>query len=644
MGTGASSNALRMIVGFRTKQPLDERLRNACFFGQKDIIDELLPQVPRGPGGPVDGEDPIGYTPIMYASGSGYPEILEALLQHGATLHHKAQNGYTAVHKAAECGKMRCLAVLIVWRADLNAQSLEGLTPAMIACIEKKDFFLKMLIDHKVDLALKDLNGNTCMDHAKHPGAIDLLEAGLRRRDETEAKRRDQLVQKKASLEVMILDAKRKEQEAKKKKLEAEAEALKAAHEEHLREMAERARRDNDESEAALREKDRLEREEAEMREQRIKQIHKNREIECSVHSVSVGTLCALLAIKNQYVLSMLLESSRAVGKAKQEDQEYHISHMHTLTARKKLITDEMIRLNSTADVPSEFVFTGRHSGVLGQIGWLIAKVSEETRDQNNSLFSELREIEQYFKTNDSAEGQLRRQGEIESFRAQEILNEETEIRRREEEHRLAQIAENERKERWTASLRLAVCKETGLSLPLLTAWISLSNAVTLRLLMKSNELIERDGTDEELLIAVRKLALDKKMFSQQTRDLGLSHSMVPKEYAELAQSGKNCPEHVALSSQLDWLALQIQLLQNDDSETASEGDEEEKFERETCAISLCHWLEDQCPVVSSPLGSRAFRLGRIQGLLSTMKNQLAKCSTSAPIGTESSLRLPEQT
>ena len=104
MGNGA--NALRTIVGLKPKISIDEQLRNACFFGQKDIVDEIIAQVPRGPGGPVDNLDPIGYTPIMYAAGSGYPDILDALLQHGATLNHRASNGFTALHKAAEGGKV----------------------------------------------------------------------------------------------------------------------------------------------------------------------------------------------------------------------------------------------------------------------------------------------------------------------------------------------------------------------------------------------------------------------------------------------------------------------------------------------------------------------------------------------------------
>lgn len=104
MGNGV--NIVRTIVGLKPKIPLDEQLRNACFFGQRDVADEIIAQIPRGPGGLVDGMDPIGYTPIMYAAGSGYPEILEALLQHGADINHQAQNGLTAMHKAAEAGKV----------------------------------------------------------------------------------------------------------------------------------------------------------------------------------------------------------------------------------------------------------------------------------------------------------------------------------------------------------------------------------------------------------------------------------------------------------------------------------------------------------------------------------------------------------
>ena len=313
MGNGA--NTLRAVVGLKPKISVEEQLRNACFFGQKDLVDELLLTVPRGPGGPVDSEDPIGYTPIMYAAGSGFPEILDALLQHGATLNHRAQNGLTALHKAAEGGKIKCLNVLLQWRAEINSQSSLGYTAAMCACLEKKDNFLKVLIANKADLTLRDNKGNTCLDLATHAGTIEILEEGMRERSDVEAKRRAQLAEKKAFLEAKIKEARFREEQAKKKKRADDEEAQRQATERNLREMAEKARRDNEEFEAAMRAQQERERAEAEERTRREQECERARDELCRKKRLSLGTLAAFIALDNQYVLSKLLDASRKVTK-----------------------------------------------------------------------------------------------------------------------------------------------------------------------------------------------------------------------------------------------------------------------------------------------------------------------------------------
>jgi len=320
MGNGV--NVMRTVVGLKPKIALDEQLRNACFFGQKDIVDDIIMQIPRGPGGFVDGEDPIGYTPIIYAAGSGYPEILEALLQHGASLNHRAKNGFTAMHKAAEAGKIKCLQVLLQWRAELNVQSELGYTPAMCASMEKKDNFLKILIDAKADLTLKDKKGNTCLDLAKHAGTMELLEEGLRERSDAEAKRRAQLAEKKALLEARIKEARMKEEEAKTKKKAEEEELQRIATEKHMIEMAEKARLDNEQFERERLERIENERREAEAKLRREMETEKARDEACISKRLSLGTLAAFMTLDNHYVLSRLLDSSRHLGS--ENDKKSH--------------------------------------------------------------------------------------------------------------------------------------------------------------------------------------------------------------------------------------------------------------------------------------------------------------------------------
>ena len=295
---GAGANALRVMVGLRPKIPIDEQLRNACFFGQSDVVEQILLTIPHGPGGPVDGEDPIGYTPIMYAAGSGYPQILEMLLQHGAAMNHVAQNGFTALHKAAEGGKIACLNVLLVWRADMNIQSVEGYSPAMCAVMEKKDIFLKRLIEAKCDLTLRDKKGNTALDLVKHGGTIEILEEGMQLRSGLEEQRRTILVEKRLFLQQKLKETREKEEAEKRAKQVREEAALKSSTEKALRDMAEQAKKDNEAFQKSLMEQRLREEADAEAKRVRQAEIERTRSQGAAERRIRIPTLAAFLSMQ----------------------------------------------------------------------------------------------------------------------------------------------------------------------------------------------------------------------------------------------------------------------------------------------------------------------------------------------------------
>lgn len=297
-GMGAGANALRVLVGLRPKIPIDEQLRNACFFGQADVVEQILLSIPHGPGGPVDAQDPIGYTPIMYAAGSGYPQILEMLLQHGAAMNHVAHNGFTALHKAAEGGKIACLNVLLVWRADMNIQSVEGYSPAMCAVMEKKDIFLKRLIEAKCDLTLRDNKGNTALDLVKHGGTIEILEEGMQLRTGLEEQRRTILVEKRLLLQQKLKETRERGEAEKKAKLVREEAALKSSTERALQEMAEQAKRDNETFHNSLLEQQLQEQAALEARRLREAEIQRARSEGAAERRIRIPTLAAFLSLQ----------------------------------------------------------------------------------------------------------------------------------------------------------------------------------------------------------------------------------------------------------------------------------------------------------------------------------------------------------
>lgn len=201
----------------------------------------------------------------------------------------------------------------------------------MCASLEKKDHFLKVLIESKADLTLRDNLGNTCLDLAKHGGTIDLLEQGMRERADLEAQRRQQLADKKALLEGKIREARSKEENAKRKRRGEEEAALKIATERNLLEMKAAAKRHNDEYEAA---KKMAEQQEAEARMEEVRraeEIIRTRRQTCSDLNLSLPLVAAYFTLKNQYVLTRLLSCSKSLKEDKNvspENQEVLINLM----------------------------------------------------------------------------------------------------------------------------------------------------------------------------------------------------------------------------------------------------------------------------------------------------------------------------
>jgi ankyrin repeat protein len=107
-----------------------------------DVIDYLI-----GAGVESDAEAiDRTQTPLMRACGSGNAEIVELMLSHWKCDPNFAfQDGWTALHIAAQAGFVRIVTLLLAKGANVNALTAFGTTPRHAAANENADEVVEIL-------------------------------------------------------------------------------------------------------------------------------------------------------------------------------------------------------------------------------------------------------------------------------------------------------------------------------------------------------------------------------------------------------------------------------------------------------------------------------------------------------------------
>jgi ankyrin repeat protein len=76
------------------------------------------------------------FTPVMMSALNGHTEVVELLLAWKSNVSMAAYNKRTALHLAAERGKLECCRLLLEAGAALDAQDAGGLTPLHVAVMK----------------------------------------------------------------------------------------------------------------------------------------------------------------------------------------------------------------------------------------------------------------------------------------------------------------------------------------------------------------------------------------------------------------------------------------------------------------------------------------------------------------------------
>ena len=111
--------------------------------------------------GEVDVRDQLNWKPLHVASQQGHLGLVQLLLDHGADVFARSNEGRTALHMASEHGDPEILRFLISRGANPNARSKDQETALFLASRKGRLEAPRLLSKHSTDIDSHDLLGRT---------------------------------------------------------------------------------------------------------------------------------------------------------------------------------------------------------------------------------------------------------------------------------------------------------------------------------------------------------------------------------------------------------------------------------------------------------------------------------------------------
>ncbi len=158
---------------FHGGSPADHQLWMAAYDGQFDQVKQAVDQ-----GANVNIRGKGGFAPIVIAARNGHLQIVQYLMQHGASIDQRDNNRKkSALLAAAFEGQYDTAAYLVDHGAQINVQAINGWTPLHDAAYIGDSRIVKLLVDHGARLDLKNGRDETPLQTAER-GQFDAVRRG----------------------------------------------------------------------------------------------------------------------------------------------------------------------------------------------------------------------------------------------------------------------------------------------------------------------------------------------------------------------------------------------------------------------------------------------------------------------------------
>ncbi|RYP73942.1 hypothetical protein DL769_004113 [Monosporascus sp. CRB-8-3] len=152
-------------IGDKSVAEGDQALHFAAENGYEDVARLLLDK-----GADITAKDNDGWTPLHYAARYGHEAVTRLLLDKGADITAKDNNGWTPLHCAARYGHKAVTWLLLDKGADITAKDNNSWTPLHVAASYGHNAVTRLLLDRGADITAKDNNGRVPLDAAANYG------------------------------------------------------------------------------------------------------------------------------------------------------------------------------------------------------------------------------------------------------------------------------------------------------------------------------------------------------------------------------------------------------------------------------------------------------------------------------------------
>lgn len=145
-------------------------------FARRGDLEAVTRFLDNGIDPDVTTSEPDNYTALMAAAAFGQVEVLQLLLERGASLDKQNSEGLTALMFAAYQGELEAVKFLIGHGGNINDEAWDGTTLLMLATATGKHETVRFLLEAGADPNAKDEDGLTALDMALEREDLELLE------------------------------------------------------------------------------------------------------------------------------------------------------------------------------------------------------------------------------------------------------------------------------------------------------------------------------------------------------------------------------------------------------------------------------------------------------------------------------------